>query len=100
MVIFKRECPILKELNEALKTMQGYFITDKEKEKCTAHFLALKICCGYGCSRSLVSQLVTTRLLNSCGVINTLPYVAYDPKDNHRIFGIYEDNGKIRVEVG
>ena len=101
MVIFERECPILKELNKVLKTIQGYSITNEEKEKCATHFsILIKCCYGNYCRYSPLSRFIAVQLLETCNVINTLPYVVYDPKDNHRIFGIYEDNRKIRVEVG
>ena len=102
MVIWKKDCPILKELNEALKTISEYSITAKEKEECIKHFSIVKSYCEYGCSRSLVSQLVATRFFNSCSVINALPiiYVLYGKDKHNRIFTIYEDNGGIRVEVG
>ena len=99
MVILKRDCPVLKELKKALETISGYSITTEEKEKCIKHFSIVKCCCGYGCSRSLVSQLIATRFLSSCSVINTLPYVVYG-EDKYRIFGIYDDNKGIRVEIG
>ena len=99
MVIWKKDCPILKELNEALKTISEYSITDEEKEKCMRHFSILKCCCGDNCRYSPLSRFVAVRFLKTCSVINALPYVVYG-KDNYRIFGIYENDGRVRAEVG
>ena len=100
MVIWKKDCPILKGLNEALERISEYPITYEEKERCMKHFLFLKCCCGDHCRYSPLSRLVAVRLRKTCSIINMLPYVRYDPKDNCRIFGIYYEDSKVIIRVG